>query len=149
MRGVARAEGAHHYGAQRGGVEHVAYQLRLQTGEKRQHHDVGIEQQVRHHRARIVGLKDVVGVEVEGYSCLAEVGIVERVERIEAIGIALGGAIAAQQPATEVDANLGNHRPPIVVVGCGQLDTGDKVLLAVGSQLANRQLRTREHNRLG
>ena len=73
-------------------------------------------------------------------SRIAEVRVVERVKSVEPVGILLGGTVASQQMAVEVDAHLGHHRGAVWTIGRRQLYTRQDILLAVGAQLAQWQL---------
>ena len=75
------------------------------------------------------------------YAGIGQVGIVERLEGVELVGTLLRRAVAAHQVAVEVDTHLGHHRRAVLPFGCGHLNAGDKVFLAIGAQLANGQLR--------
>ena len=148
LRSVAAAETSHHDAAQLGCVEHVARYVLLNAGEEREHHHVRVHRHVRNHRLRVVGLQDVVGIEVELYARLAQVRIVERVECVESVGALLRTAVAAQQSAAEVDAHLRHHRVSVLAERRRQFDTRQQVLLAVGAELSDRQLRTGQNHRL-
>ena len=87
-------------------------------------------------------------MEVEINAGIAQGRIVEGFEGIESVGILLGRTISTQQFSTEIDAHLGHKRRTIGVVRGSKIDAGDEVFFAVGSQLAQRQLTSREDNRL-
>ena len=147
--GVAAAVGAHDDGLQLWGREHVAHDVLLDAGEQREHHDVRIHLVVRDERTREVGPQDAVVVEREVDAGIAEMRVVERVEGIEAVGILFCRTVATQQLATEVDTHLRHPRPSVLSVGRCQFDAGHEVLLAVGAQLSQRQLRSGEDDGLG
>ena len=84
---VATAEGAHHDAAQLLGLEKVVHDFLLNAGEETEYGYVGIEGQMGNHGPVEVGLKDVVVVERKVDTSLAEMGIVEAVERIEPVGV--------------------------------------------------------------
>ena len=140
LRGVARAEGAHHDGLQVGRVDDVPDEVFADAGEEREDDHVVVEPEVGLHRLREVGLQDAVAVIGDVDARLDEMGVVERLEGIELLGALLRGAVAAQQVASEADAHLGHHRTALGILRGGYLYGGDQVLLAVGAQLAYRQL---------
>ena len=67
-------------------------------------------------------------------------GIVVGTESVEVVGIDLAGAVAAQQVVFEKDTHLG-YDGLSVLLGGSYLDGGDEVLLAIGAQHADRELR--------
>ena len=76
-------------------------------------------------------------------------GIVERLEGVELLSALLGGAIAPEQMAAEIDAYLWHLCVALHIFGGGHLYRGDEVLLAVGAQLSDGQLRASENDGLG
>ena len=106
--------------------------------------DIVVEAKMWCHRLVPGGRQDAVLMIGDVDTGIDEVGVVERLEGIELLGTLLGGAVAAQQMAAEVDAHLGHEGSAFSILGSGDLDGGDEVLLAVGAQLADGQLGTRE-----
>lgn len=94
------------------------------------------------HRARRVGASDEVFLVTDVDAHLGQRRIVERAEGIEILRIDFGGTVAAHQLVLEEDADFGHHGRAVGAAGGGYLDGGDEVLLAVGTQHADGQLRT-------
>lgn len=74
---------------------------------------------------------------------LTQMRIIETVESIKAFGVDLRRAVAAQQPPTEIDADLGHPRMSFLVLHGCKLNARDKVLLAIGAELSDGKLRAR------
>ena len=110
--------------------------------------DIVVETEMGCHRLVPGGRQDTVLVIGDVDTGIDEVGVVERLEGIELLGTLFGGAVAAQQMAAEVDAHLGHEGSAFSILGSGDLDGGDEVLLAVGAQLADGQLGAREDDGL-
>lgn len=149
LRGIAAAETTHDDAAQFGCFEHVAHDAFLYAGEEGEHHNVLVHARVRNHGLAEVRLQDVVGAEGEGHARLAEVGIVEGGEGIEAVSVLLGATIAADELSAEIDAYLGYHSVSVRPFGGGNLYAGHQILLAVGAELSHRQLTSGENHRFG
>ena len=149
LRSVAAAERAHNDTSKLGSLKHMAHNVLLDAREERENHNVRVHGKVRNHRTCVVGLKDKVGVKLKLDACLAQMRIVEGVESVKSVGTLLGASVATQQSAAKEDAHLRHHRMAVVVVSRSQLNTRHKVLLAVGTQLTDRQLRAGKDNRLG
>ena len=147
--GIARAEGAHHDGLQVRRVDDMADEVFADAGEEREDDHVVVEPEMGGHRLREVGLQDALTVVGDVHACLHQMGVVERLEGIELLGALLRGAVAAEQMASETDAYLGHAGMTCLVFRGSNLHSGDEVLLAVGTQLSDRQLGTREDDGLG
>ena len=110
--------------------------------------DIVVEAEMGRHRLGPVGRQDAVLVIGDIDTGIDEVGVVERLEGIELLGTLFGGAVTAQQMAAEVDADLGHEGMTLGILGGGDLDGGDEVLLAIGAQLTDGQLGAREDDGL-
>ena len=117
LRRVARAEGAHDDRFQVRRVDDMSDEVFADAREEGEDDDVVVEPEVGRHV----------------HAGIDEVGEVERLEGVELLGALLRGAVAAQQPAVEVDAHLGHQCMVLVVAGRRDLYRRDEVLLAVGS----------------
>ena len=126
----------------------MAHDVLLYAREEREDIDVAVHLAVEACRLRVVGLQDVGIVEGEVDARVAEVGIVEGVEGVELLRALLRGSVASDHMAVEVDADLGYLWSAVRAVGRGQFEARHEVLLAVGAQLSDGQLRSREHDRL-
>ena len=77
-----------------------------------------------------------------------EVGEVERLKGVKLLSTLFGRTIAAKQMAAEADAYLWHQRMALAVFGSSNLHRCDQILLTVCAQLAYRQLRACEDDRL-
>ena len=148
LRGVARSEGAHDDGLQVRRVDDVADEVFSDAREEGEDDDVVVEPEVGRHRLGPVGLQDALAVVGDVHAGIDEVGVVERLEGVELLGALLRGAVAAQQVASEADAHLGHEGSALGILRRGDLDGGDEVLLAVGAELSDGQLRAGEDDGL-
>ena len=119
------------------------------AGEQRDNDDIGVESIKRLQPSTIVGTQDEVAVVGDINAGIGKGGIVEGGKGTEGLGTLLGGAVATQQTATEIDGDLGDQRTTFVVTGGGDGDGGDEVLLAIGAQLTDGQLGAGENDGLG
>lgn len=129
--------------------QHVAHDVVLDAREETEHDHVRVESQMGYHRLVVIRSEDVVLVILEIDAHIAEVRMVERFEGVESLGIYLDGAVASDQLAVEEDAYLRHHRSAVLVLCRCYLDGGHQILLAVGTQFADRQLATGQDHRLG
>lgn len=74
--------------------------------------------------------------------------IVITLERIEALRMGLGGAVATHEFALEKDAHLAHEGLTVGLTCGGYLDGGKEVFLAIGAYLANGELRACEDDGL-
>ncbi len=148
LRGIARAESLEHNGPYAGRMEHGVDDALLNAGEEGDDHDVGVEEVVGRHGARRVGAMDEMLVVADVYAYLCQYGIVVRTEGVEVFGIDFGGAVAAHQLVLEEDAHFGDNGGAVGMLGGGNLEGGDEVLLPVGAQGADGQLRARKDDGL-
>ena len=116
--------------------------------EEREDDHIVVEPEMGRYRLGIVGLEDALTMVGDVHAGIDEVGIVERLEGVELLGALLRGAVAPQQMTAEEDAHLRHHRMAFLVLGRCYLHRRDQVLLAVGAQLADRQLATGEDDGL-
>ena len=148
LRGIACTESPYHDCFQPGDVEHRMHQALLNAWEEREHHHIGSHKVVRLEGPALVGFADGSLVELDLHAHSGEVGIIERAERIELLGVNLRCSVAAHQLLLEIDADLGHDGRAVFVLGSSNLDGGDEVLLAVGTELTDGQLRTCEDDGL-
>ena len=87
--GVATAIRPHHDTFDLRYVEHLRHDMILYAGEEGEHHDIRICGIVRNHRLTEIGLQDMLLVIDDIDSRIRQMGVVETVEGIEAIGIYL------------------------------------------------------------
>jgi len=73
--------------------------------------------------------------------------IILRNESAEILGILFDAPVSPEKIEIEIDANL-RHQSHSVLPCCGNLHGGDQILLPVGAQGTNGQLRSGEDNRL-
>ncbi len=146
--GVARAEGLHHHATQTGYVQNALNHVATDAGEEHQHHHVGAHLEVRFEGCAVCRVVYVVVRIVDVHTNLGYLGEVGRRKGIEALGVDLLGAIAAQQRRLEVDAHLGHHGTTDAVARGSYLDRRDEVFFAIGAQHAHGQLRPGEDHRL-
>ena len=66
--------------------------------------------------------------------------IVECIESIETIGTFLGTTVTSKQSTTKENTYFRHHWTTIIIVSRSQLNTCYQILLAVCTQLTNRQL---------
>ena len=149
MRGISRTEGTHHDASQIRRFHYVAYDVVLDARKETEYDHVRVESQVGYHRLVIIRSEDVVLVILEIDAHVAEMRIVERFEGVESLGIDLDGAVASDQLAVEEDAYLRHHRSAVLVLCRCYLDGSHQILLAVGTQFADRQLATGQDHRFG
>ena len=147
--GIACPEGTQYYGAQAGDVEHTVYEALLDAREEGENHDVGIHEQVRLEGLGGVGTADEVLVVLDVDAHGGQFGEIERAEGIEAVGMNLRGTVATQQFVLEVYAHLGYHGRAVGAAGRSNLYGRDEVLLAVGAQHADGELRTGQDDGFG
>ena len=147
--GVATAEGAHDDGLQAGRLQDMLQDVATHAGEQRDDDDIGVEGIEGLHGTAVVGTEDEVATVGDIDSGMGKGWTVEGGEGAESLGTLLGGAVATQQTATEIDAYLGNIGTAITIAGSGYGDGGDEVLLAIGAQLTDGQLGTGEDDGLG
>lgn len=125
LRGITGAIGLEHQGAQALKPQDVLYVVGTYAGEEGEHEHAGIK--------AVVGAEGRVGPGAEDELILVayrdagvgQGGVVEAPEGVEALGVNLGGAVAAHQAAVEIDAYLGHAGSSLGVVGGGYLDTGE------------------------
>ena len=126
----------------------MANQVLADAWEQREDDDVVVQSEVGGHGLRVVRLQHAVAVVGYVDARLGQVRIVERLEGVELLGALFRRAVAAQQPGVEVDAHLGHHGSPLLVLCRSYLDGRNQVLLAVRPQLADGQLRAGEDDGL-
>ena len=73
--------------------------------------------------------------------------VVRRAEGVETRGVYLLAAVAPEKLRIEADAHLRHHRVSVLAERRRQFDTRQQVLLAVGAELSDRQLRTGQNHR--
>ena len=118
------------------------------TREERQDENVAVHQIVWAEWACGVGPADEVGVVLDMNARLGQGREVVGAEGVEALGVNLRCAIAAQQTVFEEDAHFGHHRLAVGRLGCCNLNACQEVFLAVRAQLADGQLRASEDDGL-
>lgn len=149
LRGVARAEGFEDDGFQARHMEDGVDDALLDAGKEGEDDHVRVEKIVRLHGTSGVGAADEVLVVADVDACLCQWGIVERAEGVEVLRIDFGGAVAAHQFVFEKDAHFGDDGQAVGTLGGGNLDGGDEVLLAIGAQGADGELRAGEDDGFG
>ena len=149
LRGITGAEGSHDDGSQVRRVDDVTYQVFANSREEGEDDDVVVQSEVGRHGLIPLRLQHQVAVIENVDASLYQVWVVERLEGVELFSALLGGTVAAQQMTAEVDTYLRYHGVTVVVFCRSYLYAGDEVLLTVGSQLSDGQLRPREDNGLG
>ena len=149
MWGIARTISSHHNTSEGWGFQDVANDGILNAWEETEDDDVWIQFHVWHHRLAIVWRQDMMRMEREVDTYITEMRMVEGIEGMESFGIDLRGTVTAQQLTIEEDADLWYQRMTFQIFHGGYLDGSHHVLLAVGTQFADRQLATGENDRLG
>lgn len=140
LRCVAAAVGPHDDGSEAWRGQEVSHRVFLDAGEEGEDDDGGVHGVVGRHGTCVVGPQDDVVVVDDGDAGVGQVGAVEAVEGVETLAVGLGGTVAAQELAAEVDANLRHAWMSVGTLGGCYLDAGDEVLASVGAQLMDGQL---------
>ena len=114
-----------------------------------EHRHAGVQVRVDGHAlvAVVVAVDEAVVV-FDADAGGGEQRVVGRLEGVETRGVDLDAAVAAEQLRIEADAHFRHHRPPVRILGRGDLHGGDEVLLAVRAGLPDGQLAAREDDRL-
>ena len=142
LRCIARTEGFEHQGTQPVDGEARVDHLLADARKEGEDHHVVVHQEVGREGCSRGRTADEVVLVLDVDAGMCQRGEVERTKGVEALGIDLGGAVAAHQPALEEDAHFGHHGLALGIACGGYLDARQEVFLAVGAELADGQLRT-------
>ena len=96
----------------------------------------------------VLRVADDAGVVPDADAGLGQGRAVRGGEGVEGFGAELGGPVAPDQDGVEVDGHFRHHRMAVRVHRRGDFHGRDEVLLAVGAGDADRELASREDDRL-
>ena len=117
-------------------------------GEELQYGYIGIEQVVWLQLSLYVLRMNLHIIIFNMYAGRSKYRVIVRAESIEVLRIYFGGTVAACQVILKEDTYFRHDRPAVGMPGSGNFDTCQQIFFTVGTEHADRKLRTREDDGL-